>query len=322
MPETSNDCDSDRPVDKPRCEEFDREAETKVPEELTRLEAMPELEPFKLIALTADDLNRAKPDPIDANIPAWSAVRVQPAPALRQDGYRSRVRFRGRELQPVVVLGTDERRTYRDTRYPWGCVCRVVTSVGIGSGVLVGPRHVLTASHVVNWSVPAGVNGVVEVHRAGATVSAVSAIRQVFAFTRVTGSVGWTELDEDYAVLELAEPLGDRFGWLGTRRYSSGWDRDPYWYNLGYPNDLGGTMWPTWQRSKWLDEHAWDFGSGRAMDTNADINPGNSGGPMFAWWSNGPYVVSVVSAHDIDDQENYCSGGSDLPRLVRVARGL
>jgi V8-like Glu-specific endopeptidase len=186
----------------------------------------------------------------------------------------------------------------------------------------VGPNHVLTASHVVNWSVPGGVNGVVEVHRAGATVSAISAITRVFAFTRVTGSIGWTELDEDYAVLETADAIGDRFGWLGTRRYSSGWDGDPYWYNLGYPGDVGNSRWPTWQRGKWLDEHAWDFGSARAMDTNADINPGNSGGPMFAWWDEGPYVVAVVSAHDPDDQENYCAGGSDIVRLVRTARGL
>ena len=81
-------------------------------------------------------------------------------------------------------------------------------------------------------------------------------------------------------------------------------------------------MWPTWQRSKWLDEHAWDFGSGRAMDTNADINPGNSGGPMFAWWAEGPHVVAVVSAHDPGDAENYCSGGRDLVRVVRAARGI
>ena len=66
----------------------------------------------------------------------------------------------------------------------------------------MGPNYVLTASHVVNWSVPGGVNWVVEVHRAGPTVSAISAIRRVFAFTRVTGSIGWTEFDEVYAVRE------------------------------------------------------------------------------------------------------------------------
>ena len=317
-----HDCDRDRPLGDVRCEDIDREAEEAVPDDLRVLEAMPELKPFEIELIDPRKLEQVSAETIEGFTPRWEAVRSKPVPAARQEGFRPRIRHRGKELEPAVVLGTDERRIYDDTSYPWGCVCRVVTSVGTGSGILVGPRHVLTASHVVNWSVPNGVNGVVEVHRAGATVRAVSAVRRVFAFHRVTGTVGWTELDEDYAVLELADALGDRFGWVGTRRYSSGWDDEPYWFNVGYPADVGAAMWPTWQRSKWLDEHFWDFGSGRAMDTNADINPGNSGGPMFAWWSDGPYAVAVVSAHDVADRENYCSGGSDLVRVVRVARGL
>ncbi|BDZ41905.1 hypothetical protein GCM10025865_12040 [Paraoerskovia sediminicola] len=305
-----------------RCEKIDRDGKGDIPEKLRQFDSFADLERFDVVSVSGDELARVAAEPIEAFAPAWTAVRSKPVPALRQEGYRSRIRYRGKELEPAVVLGTDERRTYNDTSYPWGCICKVVTTAGTGSGVIVGPRHVLTASHVVNWSVPGGVSGTVEVHRAGPSFSAISRIRRVFAYTQVTGSVGWTELDEDYAVLETADPIGERFGWLGTRRYSSGWDRDPYWYNLGYPGDVGGASWPVWQRSKWLDEHAWDFGPARAMDTNADINPGNSGGPMFAWWEAGPYVVAVVSAHDVDDRENYCAGGSYLVRLVRWARGL
>ncbi|WP_198652216.1 trypsin-like serine peptidase [Nocardioides allogilvus] len=319
---SSNRCDPDRPVDNVRCEDVDREGSGKVPEVFRSLDALADLEAFEVVRVDAKMLADVSDEPIEFSVPDWSDIRSRPVAALRQEGYRPRIRFRGKELQPAVVLGSDERRTYSDRSYPWGCVCKVITSVGSGSGVIIGPRHVLTASHVVNWSVPGGVNGTVEVHRAGATVSAVSPIRRVFAYTQVTGTVGWTELDEDYAVLEVADPIGDRFGWLGCRTYSSSWDGDAYWYNVGYPGDVGGAAWPTWQRSKWLNEHAWDFGSGRAMDTDADINPGNSGGPMFAWWSDGPYAVSVVSAHDVEDRENYCSGGSDIVRLVRLARGL
>jgi len=315
-------CNPDRPVADVKCEDVNRESKGKVPRRLQAIDAMPVLEPFEMVMIDPKKLAKVSDEPVELSMPDWLDVAAAPARAHDQRGFATKVRHRGRELDPMVVLGTDERRTYNDRSYPWGCICKVVTSTGTGSGVIVGPRHVLTASHVVNWSVPGGVNGVVEVHRAGATVSAVSVIRRVFAFTRVTGSVGWTELDEDYAVLETADSIGDRFGWLGVRRYSSSWDRDSYWYNIGYPGDVGSANWPTWQRSKWLDEHAWDFGGGRAMDTNADINPGNSGGPMFAWWTDGPYVVAVVSAHDVDDRENFCSGGNDIVRLVRIARGL
>ncbi|MGB7364970.1 MAG: trypsin-like serine protease [Rhodococcus sp. (in: high G+C Gram-positive bacteria)] len=317
------DCDPDRPVDHIRCEDIDRDATAKVPEELRYLEAFIDLEPFGVEVVDPGRLEQASDRPIEGFVPDWENVRAKPDSALRQDGFSPRVLMRGEEVDPAVVLGTDERRVFTSSAYPWRCACRIVTSVGRASGVLVGPRHVLTASHVVNWAVPGGVNGVVEVGRQGGAVAGVSRIRRVFAFHRVTGSVDWLELDEDYAVLELDLPLGDRFGWIGARTYRSGWDRDPYWTNMGYPGDIGGGMWPTRQTGKWLDEHAWDFGSGRAMDTNADINPGNSGGPMFSYWSNGGwYAVAVVSAHSRRRQENYCSGGRDLPRLVRVARGL
>lgn len=314
------DAEASRPIPNPKPEEIDRDGHGARPAEIEAAQSFVDVEPFEVVKVTEEVLAEVEPVALDPFIPEWEPVRAKPGSALRQEGFRPRIRHRGKEVDPAVVIGTDERRIYNNTAYPWGCVCRVVTSVGTGSGIIVGPRHVLTASHVVNWGVPGGVNGVVEVHRAGPTVRFTTAIRRAFAYTRVTGSVGWTELDEDYAVLETASTIGNWFGWLGIKTYDSRWDGDPYWANVGYPVDVGGTMWPTRQFSKWLDEHAFDFGGGRAMDTNADINPGNSGGPMFAWWDNGPHAVAVVSAHDVEDRENYCAGGSDLTRLVSVAR--
>jgi V8-like Glu-specific endopeptidase len=81
--------------------------------------------------------------------PAWLASVVRPLSAPRLS--RPRLQHRGVPVDPLVVWGADDRRIYNDTRYPWGCVCRILTNGGRGSGVLVGPRHVLTASHVVNW---------------------------------------------------------------------------------------------------------------------------------------------------------------------------
>ena len=295
-----------------------------VPDELQDIELKLDLDPYELDMISVDELRRTPATRLDPEIPNWVAPSLMPDKDRDLTKFGVNIRYGDRKLEPAVVLGTDQRRTYFDTRYPWGCICKVITSNGSsGTGVIVGPRHVLTASHVVNWGNNNGVNGTVEVHRAGPFVRTISPIRRVHAFTRINGpTIGWTELDEDYAVVVTRDRIGDRFGWLGTRQYHSSWDDEPYWYNLGYPGDIANANRPTWQRRKWLDEHAFDFGSGRAMDTNADINPGNSGGPMFAFWSNGPYVVSVVSAHDVADQENYCSGGSDLPRLVNRARQL
>ena len=72
-----------------------------------------------------------------------------------------------------------------------------------------------------------------------------------------------------------------------------------------------------------LDEDEWDVGSARAMTTSADVMRGQSGSPVFALWPDGSYVVAVVSAEGTvwaSGLENWCSGGSDLPRLVHLAR--
>ncbi len=292
----------------------------KLPKDVQAALLLHRLDPFKVEMVDHKALRRYSGDPLDPVRSKWFGGSAKPQKAMLAGRFKNGVRYRGNDMQPLWVLGADGRRTYSDTRYPWGCVCKVNTSAGSGSGVIVGPRHVLTASHVVNWAASNGVNGSVDVHRAGGSVSMTTAITNVHAFTRVTGTIGWTEMDEDYAVLVTAARIGDIFGWFGTRTYNSSWDGDRYWFNIGYPGDVAGGSFPIYQDRRWLDEDAWDFGSGRAMETDADTFFGQSGGPMAAFWSNGPYVVAVVSSQSSSgERENFCAGGSDLPRLVRRA---
>jgi V8-like Glu-specific endopeptidase len=290
------------------------EATREVPEELRRLWS--DLSVSRPIAVTtiergADD----RPGSTSGHRPLWVGSVLKPRPAPRLS--RPRVRHRGVALDPLVVWGADERRIYHDARYPWGCVCRVLGR-GIGSGVLVGPRHVLTASHVVDWNAGA----TIEVHRAGGTVAATAQAVKGYAYTRITEN-DYTTLDEDYAVLVTEERLGDRFGWMGTRTYDSDWDDEDYWYSIGYPTDIEGGLFPVWQNEQNLDEDEWDYGSARAMTTSADLTEGQSGSPMFGFWGDIPYVVAVVAASGevfASGTENWCSGGSDLTRMVNQAR--
>lgn len=248
--------------------------------------------------------------------PPWLDGTYKPAAAARLA--RPLLTHRGIGVDPLVVWGADDRRTYDDTNYPWGCVCRVL-SRGAGSGVLVGPRHVLTASHCIDWSSAAAT---VEVNRFRTRVSATAQAIAVWRYTEI-GDVGASTVDEDYAVIVLDQRLGDRFGWMGVRTYDSGWDDENLWRNIGYPGDIAGGIEPTYQRDKSMDEDEWDYGSGRAMTTAADVKKGQSGGPMFAFWDDGPYVVAVVSAEGnifASGTENWCSGGSDLTSLVSQAR--
>jgi hypothetical protein len=56
----------------------------------------------------------------------------------------------------TTIFGADDRRTFQDTSYPWSTVGLVQTNRGSGSGVMIGPRHLLTVSHVIDWTAPDG----------------------------------------------------------------------------------------------------------------------------------------------------------------------
>jgi hypothetical protein len=82
---------------------------------------------------------RARPEPLR---PKWAAQTFVPTPGPRIP--RTRVLRRGKDLDPLLIFPPDGRFVYKDIKYPWRCVGRVVSGGKTGSGVLIGPRHVLT----------------------------------------------------------------------------------------------------------------------------------------------------------------------------------
>lgn len=299
-----------------RCE--DQEPTTEVPPHLMALTDSKPLQPKRMKLIYQPEAIEPKTTmPVPAYRPPWigasfapKPMRLPPPPRLFHGGY---------EYNPLVVFPPhDDRKIYSDLNYPWTCVCRITNATGaVGSGVLIGPRHVLTASHMVDWSTDQPEK--IEVHLAGTVAAAVAFDVLAMAFTHIQGNTALPsdQVDEDYAVLVTEERLGERFGWFGTRIYDSSWDGGNYWWSIGYP---AGVIFPFFQRDKSLDEDALDYGSGRAMTTSADTQGGQSGSPMFGFWDGLPYVVAVMSAEHPSKNENWCSGGSDLTALVNRAR--
>jgi V8-like Glu-specific endopeptidase len=223
--------------------------------------------------------------------------------------------------QATTIFAPDDRLVYSDTSYPWGTVGRVTTAGGVASGVMVGPRHLLTVSHTVVWNSD-GSTGWLNFAPAyfdGSTPFGTANSIQVYFYRKVVGpDLDGDEQREDYVVAVLDQRIGDSSGWMGTRSYTDAWDGGSYWSHAGYPGDIAATQRPTYQGSIALDGSA-DEDSHERMAHFGDVWPGQSGGPFFAWWDGDsvPYVVAVQSGQSAAD--NSASGGSYIVNLVSQA---
>ncbi|MGH2626493.1 MAG: trypsin-like serine peptidase [Anaerolineales bacterium] len=211
------------------------------------------------------------------------------------------------------VASASRARSYNDLDYPWRCVGRVDSGGKGGSGVLIGPRHVLTASHAMDWS-----NLWVKftAHLFDSTNAGWSFASAVWHYDKIS-DVDSDTVDQDYVVVVLSSPLGSQLGYLGAREYHDDWDGESYWSSIGYSSNMGGGDRPLFQDEIVLEEE--DGGDMMAMTTTTgDFQPGQSGSAVFAWWTKGPYAIGVVSG--AAQGKNWISGGEAMVDLVKTAR--
>jgi V8-like Glu-specific endopeptidase len=263
----------------------------------------------------------------------------RPAKRFRQP----RLMLKDKLVRPLEIFPPDRRQQLTDFSYPWGTTGRTVSPVGDGtvkvaSGTLVGPRHLLTASHCIGWQNPAGPSvsfapGFSNVPGKIGTANGIYG----YSYRYINEQGDQLDVSEDYVVVVLDQRMGDALGWMGTLTYSNDWDNDPYFYNIGYSSDLGHGLLPFWQGSVSFEDADnpgifGQEGDGLYMDTeSASVTTGNSGGPFFDYFTPldpsftaGWYIVSVVSAEGtLDwtfDDDNWAAGGSPMPDLVNEAR--
>jgi hypothetical protein len=232
---------------------------------------------------------------------------------------------------------------------PWRCVGRVEASPPgaggyqpAGTGTLVGPNLVLTASHVLEgryfgdgWRfrfVPAYKQGAQRRDpQRGARTSADFTGRVITgnpsgkpgASGAVNNVNGW-----DFVVCELDDRLGDVWGHLGVWYPGKEYLTSHRWTSVGYPQGLGGRN-PIRFPGIDISDVESDKYNSREIQTDdyvtGDFGPGGntfspgwSGGPLLgvhqgAWW-----VVGVLSgfepngALDLFNGENVFAGGQRL----------
>jgi V8-like Glu-specific endopeptidase len=235
--------------------------------------------------------------------------------------------------EPGTIFAPDTRYVFSDTSFPW-CTCgRVEKAGGWGSGVMIGPRHMITASHIINWG-PNNTAGWLKFTPLQFDTS------EPFGFAYATRIYLWQQVNSsdgissneaafDYVVCVLDRRLGDITGWMGSREYLSDWNGGSYWAHVGYPGDMGGGVRPSFHGDGIMDSTISESTSGRnsfrIMHQN-DYWGGQSGGPAFGWWDNEewPRVVAIYSAINwgMTGGPNANGGGNPLPELINYARGV
>lgn len=287
----------------------------------------------------AVSLARTKPKPFDEPEglrPSHLDFRAIPEDlpkALRQPNRIRRYDLKSRKNMglPTNVFSPDDRYTFSDTAFPWSTCGRVDTAAGWGSGVMIGPRHVLTASHVVNWG-PNNTAGWLKFTPLLFDTSEPfghAFANTIYSWNKADPSDGIQALEcaFDYVVCLLDSRLGDITGWMGSRGYSTAWDGGSYWGHVGYPGDLAGGVRPAFVGYQAMDSTFAQSLGGRdsfGIRHRIDVIPGQSGGPYFGWWASEPWprAISTQSAQQWGGATgpNTSGGGDPLPELVNYAR--
>jgi len=234
----------------------------------------------------------------------------------------------GESGEPTTVFAPDTRYVFSDTSYPWSTCGRVDTAAGWGSGVMVGPRHLLTASHVVNWGPnnTAGWLRFTPLFFDGNAPFGVAWATLIYWWNQANPSDGINAVEcaFDYVVCVLDTRIGELTGWMGSRGYSTSWDGGAYWGHIGYPGDMAGGQRPAFHGPGVMDSTFTQSLGGRdslGIRHRNDVWPGQSGGPFFGWWEGevGPHAVSTQSAQNWGGAggPNTSGGGDPLPVLVR-----
>jgi V8-like Glu-specific endopeptidase len=246
----------------------------------------------------------------EPTIPAHLAYRAfpdDPMPELTGTPSReNRFRLRLFRYRPTLIFGDDDRRVFNDTSYPFSTLGYVQTSKTTGSGVMVGPRHMLTASHLIDWANGGGWLTFSPMQFDTSEPFGEVAGTRVYYRDKVRGTIGPHEGRRDYACVVLSERIGELTGWMGTRIYRRRWDDDDLWGHMGYPADIG-LIRPTWEGPVSLDRLGPRIRAAR-MRHSADVTGGQSGGPFYGIWDDGPY-----SSPSSPTTSTRCSGVGTSP---------
>lgn len=275
------------------------------------------LEPGSVLGLPGRSLTRPEgggrsrtraPQRFDAFRPEWADLVYHPKRTTEPPWVHRQRHVRGRTGELFYgVFGNDDRAIYYPSGYPWQCIGKVYAWTDVtagpawwGSGVLIGPRLVLTAGHVVPWDASPWMMQFVPAYYDGRSILGEG------AQSYVSDAYGWdsayrSRLPEanDTAVLRLFDPLGDWLGYFGWQHFAEGQGGMRYFNINGYPAAIASAERPAYQPGVEVDDVVAD-GSADELDHRGDATGGNSGGPFWGIWPDGyPYAIGAISGGEV-----------------------
>jgi V8-like Glu-specific endopeptidase len=272
---------------------------------------------------------------IDGFRPAGLPTKFLPTTAKRTHTLRP---SRGKDLDVGgTIFGTDDRYLFDDISFPWRTAGKVRTVGKWGSGTTIGPRHVLTASHVVNWT-GADDGGVAWLsftpgYFDGSGPWGEIAVTQVIFWEKAPGTLTDEQTAFDYVVLVTEERIGEVVGYPGYRTYDDDWNDGGYWQYIGYPGELASGERPAFQGGGVISSVGQESLSGHdgyVLGHFNEFTPGQSGGSVWGWWDGEPWprVVGVgstigstaVQTPSGTSSDNEYGGGPALSTLITWAR--
>jgi V8-like Glu-specific endopeptidase len=237
-----------------------------------------------------------------------------------------------------TIFGSDDRYLFDDLSFPWRTTGKVRTVGKWGSGITIGPRLVLTASHVVNWT--GGSDGGV------AWLTFTPGYfdgRGPWGEIAATRVIYWEQAPElltdrqtafDYVVLVMEERIGEIVGYPGFRTYHNNWNDGSYWQFIGYAGERSSGERPAFQCNgvvSSVQNESLSGQTGYVMGHFNEFTPGQSGGAVWGWWGNEPWprvvgVGSTIGSTAVETPtgsttgDNEYGGGPALSALISWAR--